>query len=92
MSDLVEVTILGRKISLKSDGNEEFIREIVEFVNGKIAEVLENSPGLTDTNVAILAGLNIADDYFEALEKHKSTYSKIERRCDELLNFIDSKV
>ena len=92
MSDVIEVTILGRKLSLKSDGKESYIRELVKFVNEKIAQVQSDSPGLTDTNIAILASLSIADDYFDTLGRQRTTFAQIERRCDDLLESIDAKL
>jgi cell division protein ZapA (FtsZ GTPase activity inhibitor) len=92
VADNVEVTILGRKLTLKRSGKDDYIRDIVDFVNKKIGEIHDSSPGMTDTNIAIMASLNIADEYFEALARQRATYEQIDRHCDDLLEYIDSKL
>jgi cell division protein ZapA (FtsZ GTPase activity inhibitor) len=90
--EIIEVMILGRKFSLKTDGKEEHVRELVKYVNEKLADVQSGSPGLTDMNIAILACLNVADDYFDAMGRQRAIFEQIEHRCDDLLDYIDAKV
>ena len=92
MSDTIEVTILGRKFTLRSEGKEEYLREIVKYVNEMMDRIRSGSPGMTDANVAILASLNIADEYFDALGRQRATFAQIENRCDDLLDYIDAKL
>jgi cell division protein ZapA len=92
VSGTIEVTILGRKFTLKSDGKDEHLREIVKYVNEMMERIHDGSPGMTDANMAILAALNIADEYFDALGRQRATFAQIENRCDDLLDYIDSKI
>ncbi len=92
MPETFNAVILGRTLPLKVNGNEDYLREVVEYVNRKVDEVKGKSAGTTDLNVALLAILNIADDYFVALGKQRAVFSQIEQRCDDLIEYIDSKL
>jgi cell division protein ZapA (FtsZ GTPase activity inhibitor) len=85
-------TIMGRSVPLRSDGNDDYLREVVDYVNRKVEEVKTRSQGMTDINAAILAMLNIADDYFLALGKQRAVFEQIDARCNDLIDFIDSKL
>ena len=87
--DLVEVTLLGRKIHLRAEGNEEYIRQVAQYVEERMDQAQATSQSST-LNVAILAALNIADDYFKSMGKQKETNSQVERQCIDLINYIDS--
>ena len=89
--DLVEVNILGRKLMLRADGNEEYVREVASYVEEKMDQAQGGAQAST-LNVAIMAALNIADDYFKTLGTQKKAYSQVEQQCIDLLNYIDSKL
>ena len=66
MKNLVRVEILGREYVLKSDEEEGRIEKIAAYVNQKIREVSGGPQTVSTLNAAILAALNIADDYFKS--------------------------
>ena len=92
MGNTIEVTILGRKIPLKKKGDEEYIRKVAEYVRDKVEEIQRQVPNTTETNIAILTALNIADELFSATEKQKETFNRIDNYCSELIEFIDTKL
>jgi cell division protein ZapA len=60
------VTIFGRTYHLRGDGDHAYLTELAGIVDRKMSEVAE-ATGTADTlKVAILASLNIADDYLKA--------------------------
>lgn len=91
MKNLVRVEILGREYTVKSDEGEERVKNIAAYVNRKIKEVSESSQTVSTLNVAILAALNIANDYFEAVEDQKTLSQTIEARSGRLIEMINSK-
>ncbi len=92
MAGTIEVSILGRRIPLKNTGDEEYIRKVAEYVRDKVEEIQRQVPNATETNIAVLAALNIADELFSATEKQKETYNRIDHYCSELIEFIDTKL
>jgi len=64
--DSTPVTIFGRTYHLRGGGGTGELAELAELVDRKMREVAE-ATGTADTlKVAILASLNIADDYLRA--------------------------
>jgi len=92
MKNLVRVEILGREYTVKSDEGEERVQDIAAYVNRKIKEVSEGGQTVSTLNLAILAALNIANDYFKAVEGQKSFSQSIEARSGRLIALIDSKI
>ena len=82
---VVEVNILEQKLLVKSEDGEEHVKMVVDYLNSKIEEVKKNSKAVSTLNVALLAAMNIADDYFETKER----LVKLEGRAKELSKLID---
>jgi cell division protein ZapA len=92
MKNLIRVEISGREYTVKSDEGEERVKDIAGYVNRKIKEVSESSQTVSTLNLAILAALNIANDYFNAVEGQKNFWQSIEARSGRLIAMIDSKI
>jgi cell division protein ZapA len=92
MKNLIRVEILGREYTVKSDEGEERVKDIAEYVNRKFKEVSEGGQTVSTLNLAILAALNIANDYFKAVEGQKNFWQNIETRSGRLIAMIDSKI
>ncbi|NLH49481.1 MAG: cell division protein ZapA [Myxococcales bacterium] len=90
--NVVEVQILGRKMMLATDSNEDYVREIAEYVNDKMQRIETEAAGSSSLNVAILTALDIADEFFKQVGLHKEICEKVDRQCLELVNYIDSKL
>ena len=85
---VVEVNILEQKLLVKSEDGEEHVKMVVDYLNSKIEEVKKNSKAVSTLNVALLAAMNITDDYFEAKER----VVKLEDRARELSKLIDKRI
>ena len=89
---MVEVRILGRKMLLAHEGNEEYVREIAEYVNDKMERIQAESNVGTTLNIAVLTALDIADDFFKQVGQQRELCAKIDKQCLDLVNYIDSKL
>ena len=85
MKPVVEVNILEQKLLVKSQEGEEYVKRVADYLNSKIEEVKKNSKAVSTLNVALLAAMNIVDDYFETKER----LVKLEGRAKELSKLID---
>ena len=95
MKNLVRVEILGREYTIKSDEGEERVKKIAQYVNEKLKKISESSQTLSTHNAAILAALDIANDYFEVLEGRTSLsqkMEKMEKQTGRLIEMINSKI
>jgi cell division protein ZapA len=56
----VKVKILDQEYLIKSEEDSEQVYRIAEYVNEKLREIKDNTEGLSDKKVAMLAALTIA--------------------------------
>jgi len=92
MKKEVRLEILGREYTVKSDEGEERVKKIGEYVNQKIQEITENTKTISTLNVAVLAALNIANDFFELQEKQKKYTRTVEDKSGQLVEKIRSAI
>ncbi len=85
----VEVNILGQKYTVKGDAPEEYIKQLALFVDEKLKEVYNSSPGITPLKAAILTSLNIADELRRFQETQDNITRNIEERANALTGLFD---
>lgn len=86
----IKVKIFDYEYKLKSDESEEHVQKIAEYVNEKLAEIRENSEGLSEKKLAILVALHIASDYFQAIRERDQIRDQIRQRTSDIIEHIDS--
>lgn len=72
----VTVKINGMEYNLKGKENEEYLLDLAGYVDGKVREIMTNNRKLSSTAVAVLAGLNIADELFKCDEEAENLIKK----------------
>ena len=92
MKNLVRVEILGREYVVKSDEGEERVKKIAAYVNQKIKEISESTQTVSTLNAAILAAMNIANDYFQVMEAKKTYRQDYESKAEHLIAMIDDRI
>ena len=92
MEQPVRVRILEHEYLIKSDEDEDRVHEIAKFVNNKLLDIINNSNGLSERKIAILAAFHIANDYFQLLKERGDMVTDIQKRALLLNNQIDSIV
>jgi len=90
MKNVIRLEILGREYSIRSDEGEERVKRIGEYVSQKIQEINDNAKTVSTLNAAILAALNIANEYFELLEKERVLTRAVEDKSSRLIELIHS--
>lgn len=61
----IQVEIFGQTYSVKAAGDPEYIRELAGFVDRKMREVADHAPTVDPAKIAILAALNISDEFHQ---------------------------
>ncbi|MEE9543357.1 MAG: cell division protein ZapA [Thermodesulfobacteriota bacterium] len=85
---VLEMEILGQKIAIKSDEDEEYIKAVETYLNNKVVEVKSNSKAVSTLDLALLAALNVTGE----LIKTKETLESQEKRFEELTQLIDRRL
>ncbi len=84
MEKAVEVKIMGQKVVLRSDDEEQYIRKVAEYVDGKMQEVSKSATSRGKYSVAMLAALNIADEYHRLKDNHDTVATRVDRLLERL--------
>jgi cell division protein ZapA len=88
----VKITIYGNTYNIQGDASPQYIKELAEYVNSKMEDVAGNIASGNIVQIAILAALNIADEYFQVKDaKPASTASTgaLEQKTKALISLLD---
>jgi cell division protein ZapA len=83
------INILGQELSVLSDSGDEHVASVVKYVNDKIKQAGNISANANTLNVAILAALNIADEYIKFKVTKEDICNQLENRSERLIDLID---
>lgn len=75
----LSVNIYGETYHMKANDDHERIMEIVNMVDGHMRQIGEKMSSLKYKDIAVLAALNIAEEYF----KLRDDYNELVRLIDE---------
>jgi len=84
-----EISIMGQKFMVKSDSNDDYVLRIAGFVDQKINEVMQSTKSVASLNVAILAAMNIADEYFKFKRDRDDRIEKAEKKIKDMIELVD---
>lgn len=84
MKRAVEVEIMGERLTLRTDADESYVRNVAGYVDKKMQEVQKNTRPSAKASIAMLTALNIADEY----QRLKDHYETISQRLDRLLQKV----
>ena len=86
---VVTVEIMGQRYPIKSSLDIEYITELASYVDQKIQSASEHATGGDTVRIAVLAALNIADEYFRSRDGESSLGDTLSRRATEIEAIID---
>lgn len=89
MKKQIEIKVMGQKFMVRSDSNEDYINEVATFVDQKMSEVVKNSKAVASLNVAILAAMNIADEYMKYKQAKEHQWTQAEKKIKDVIELID---
>jgi cell division protein ZapA len=84
MKRSVEIEIMGERLTLRTDADESYVKNVAGYVDKKMQEVQKSTRPSAKSSIAMLAALNIADEY----QKLKDHYDSVTQRLDRLLQKV----
>jgi cell division protein ZapA len=88
MKKRIEVEIFNQTFTVNSEDDEHYVQEIASYVDQRMREVGESTKNAMPMRIAIMAALNIADEYHKALQREAETQKEIERLSSLILERI----
>ena len=84
----VKVEIYDQSYNLRGT-DAEYIRKLAEFVDGKMRSVAEKTSTVDSLRLAVLAALNIADEYHLLKKKYDSLSGDYRQKAGTLAEALD---
>lgn len=78
----IVVTIAGQEYTLVATEDAGYMEKVAKHVDTRLREVLEGTSAST-TDAAVLAALNIADEYFKEVEASENLRGQLKDYLDE---------
>ena len=87
-SGSVRVEIFDQVYNLRGS-DSEYILKLAEYVDGKMRAVSEQTATVDSVRLAVLAALNIADEYHLLKRRSQAPSPEVKQRASKLSNALD---
>jgi len=87
--DSIRVEIYDESYNLRGS-DPAYIQRLAELVDAKMRAVAQHTATVDSLRVAVLAALNIADDYYQLKRKYEGIESEYTSRASNLGRALDS--
>jgi cell division protein ZapA len=84
-----KVVIYNQTYTLRSTHDSEYIQELAEHVNKRMNEIARATMTVDSLRVAILAAIQIADEYHQSRREMKETEEEIAERSAKYAELLD---
>ncbi|MBI5560038.1 MAG: cell division protein ZapA [Deltaproteobacteria bacterium] len=88
MKSVVELSILGKRLLVKSEEDSDYVRSVESYLTRKIEEVRVGSKAVATLDLALLAALNVTGELMKVRDKLEG----IEKKSGELNQLIDRRL
>ena len=89
MDNRVKVGIFGQTYTINADVPADYILKVAEYVDGKMREMSRQNPGYSQSQVAILVALNIADEFLQLQSLKTGHDGVLEKKTMALISMLD---
>jgi cell division protein ZapA len=91
-ASLVPVVIFGQTYKVRAEENSAYIEDLARYVDTKMKTIAEASGTTEALKVAILAALNIADEFFKLEEAQKVSRTELLSATEEVLDVLEGSL
>lgn len=88
-SRVVHVEIHGQRYPVRSTLDQAYVAELAAYVDEKMRLAMRECPQGDSLKIAVLAALNIADEFFRARDDMRSGHDSLAHRAGELERIVD---
>jgi cell division protein ZapA len=89
---VVTVEILGQRYPIRSALDPAYVVQLAGYVDAKMQAAADENQSSDSLRIAVLAALNIADEFFRSRETEDSSEEAISRRAAELERLLDRAI
>jgi len=86
---VISVEIHGQQYPIRSGLDPAYVAELAAYVDDKIRAASRETPAGDTLKLAVLAALNIADEFFRIRDEERRRHDSIATRAGELERMLD---
>ena len=87
--DGVQVEIFDQAYRVRGGLDPEYLQVLAKYLDGKMRMIAARSHNVDSLRVAVLAALNITDEYHQLKAKYEATTTQVERKVEECNQALD---
>lgn len=87
--DGVRVTIYDQEYNMKGELDPQYIQKLAEFLDAKMRTIAARTRTVDSLRVAVLAGLNLADEYHQLKAKQEASAKQVDEKVGECHQMLD---
>jgi cell division protein ZapA len=74
---------------MRGDLDKEYIQQLARYLDDKMRSIATRTRTVDSLRVAILAGLNVADEYHQLKAKYDATTQRVDQKVGEYTQVLD---
>lgn len=93
MKNTFDINVLGHKLTISTEKDETYVKELSQYLNDKLKEVKRGNKTITNLDQLILTSLTLSDEILNVrkeLEETRGRVEKLSRLLDEKLSHISA--
>lgn len=90
MKKKYQINVLEQDLAVLSDSGDEHVANVVEYVEENVRRIQSAVGSKNILNIAILAALNIADEYIKLTGTNKKMCDELGERTEKLISLIEN--
>jgi len=87
--EVVQIEIYDQQYQVKGSLNSAYLEELAKYVDGKMRSIAARSHNVDTVRVAVLAALNIADEYHQVKAKYDTVAQEVEQKVGHCSDVLD---
>jgi cell division protein ZapA len=88
----VKINVLSNEYYIKTDADEEYVREIANYLEEKVKEASPHVGAVAVPRPFLLATLKVVDDYFRMKREFEEFKNRAEEGSRRLVEILDSSL
>lgn len=89
MNRSVKVSVAGHQLAIRTNAKTAYVKELADFVTGKVEELRLAGSTATTQSLALLAAMNIADELYRLRESQRQLKRQVRERSERILRYLD---
>ena len=90
--DSTSVEIFGQTYNVRGEGDPDYLAELARFVDSRMREVAAEVATVDTAKIAILAALNIADEFSRYRKQREQTVGTWIEKTEEISNRLNKGI